>query len=100
VSPPQNWFEILSIQSNGSGYGTTETSPTGDVYIYALGEDGTGLYLYTSGENCPNGSCDVPLGTVMSWKLSDGVPTALTGPLNTGSNAIAYGMGVARKSGD
>jgi hypothetical protein len=24
VIPPQNWFEILSINSNGSGYGTTE----------------------------------------------------------------------------
>jgi Lactonase, 7-bladed beta-propeller len=100
VSPPQNWFEILSIASNGSGYGTTETSSTGDVYISALAEDGTGLYLYTSGENCPNGNCGAPEGTVMSWKLSDGVPTALTGPLNTGSNATAYGMGVARKSGD
>jgi DNA-binding beta-propeller fold protein YncE len=99
VSSPQNWFEILSIQSNGSGYGTTETSSTGDLYLYALAEDGTGLYLYASGMNCPNGSCDAAAGTVTSWKLSDGVPTALT-TLDTGSNATAYGMGVARKSGD
>ena len=100
VIPPQNWFEILSITSNGSGYGTTQTSSTGDVYVDALAEDGTGLYLYTSGANCPNGSCENSIGYVMSWKLNDGVPTALTGPLNTGSNAWADGLGVARKSGD
>ena len=99
VSPPQNWFEILSIASNGSGYGTTESSSTGDLYLYALGEDGTGQYLYASGMNCPNGSCDPSAGTVTSWKLSDGIPTTLT-TLGTGSNATAYGMGVARKSGD
>ncbi len=98
--PLQNWFEILSIQSNGSGYGTTEASSTGNLILPALAEDGTGLYLYASGENCPNGNCSVPVGVVTSWKLSDGVPKALTGPLNTGSNAPASGMGVARKSGD
>jgi hypothetical protein len=100
VSPPQNWFEILSIASNGSGYGTTETSSTGDVYVDALAEDGTGLYLYASGWNCPEGNCDVSEGTVTSWKLDDGVPTALTGPLSAGSSAAAVGMGIAIKSGD
>ena len=99
TDPPQNWFEILSIASDGSGYGPTQTSSTGDLYLYALAEDGTGLYLYASGMNCPNGSCDPATGAVTSWKLSDGVPSALT-TLNTGSNAPAYGLGVARKSGD
>jgi hypothetical protein len=96
TNPAQNWFEILTIGTNGTITGTEIAPLTDALYIYALAEDGSGQYLYASGMNCPTEAC---VGTVTSWKLDDGVPTALTGPLNTGSNAVAYGMGVALKHG-
>src|SRR5580698_4201077 len=69
------------------------------LLYYTLAEDGSGQYLYASGLNCPNNSCDLSTGTVTSWKLNDGVPTALSGPLSNGSNALANGLAVALKHG-
>lgn len=100
TNPPQNWFEVLEIGTNGT-IGSIQYDPISDALeLYTLAEDGSGQYLYGSGLNCPNGSCDPSTGTVTSWKLGDGgAPTALSGPLSTGSNAIAYGLGVAPKHG-
>ena len=97
--PPENWFEILTIGTNGTVGAAQSASVSGAFYIYTLAEDGSGQYLYASGLNCPNNSCDLSTGTVTSWKLNDGVPTALSGPLSNGSNAIANGLAVALKHG-
>jgi hypothetical protein len=99
--PAQNWFEILTIGTNGTITKTNSTDQlSSEVDFYSLAEDGSGLYLYASGENCPGNTPTSCVGAVSSWKLDDGVPTALTSPLSNGSNAVVYGMGVARKSGD
>lgn len=100
TNPPQTWFETLTIGPNGTVNKAAGMNPMSNLVLPALAEDGTGLYLYASGENCPDGSCQIPMGAVTSWKLDNGIPTALSGPLSTGSNVIASGMGVARKSGD
>ena len=97
--PPENWFEILTIGTNGTVGAAQSASVSGAFYIYTLAEDGSGQYLYASGLNCPNNSCDLSTGTVTSWKLNDGVPTALSGPLSNGSNALANGLAVALKHG-
>jgi hypothetical protein len=95
LPPPQNWFDLLTIASQGSGSGFAVEGNTYTENLFSIAEDGSGLYLYGGGENSNSNG-----GVVTSWKVNDdGDPTALTGPLNTGSTASAN-LAVAVKHGD
>ncbi len=103
TNPPQNWFNYASIGSNGTLSPTSHSNALGgNLYIFALGEDGTGQYLYGTGNDCPSSGCSPTYnGAVGSWKLTDGDPVLLSGPFSTGVNGTtAIAVGVAQKAGD
>jgi hypothetical protein len=100
--PPQNWFDVAGLNSNGSLSSKSEDVEPANMGMYVLTQDGSvsESYLYAGGWSgiCPS-TCT---GGVTSWTISsDGDLTLLSGPLNTGSQTgQVYGIGVARKSGD
>jgi hypothetical protein len=90
------WFDFAAIGSNGTLGPTQEAKE--NLYNMALAEDGTGLYLYAGGstdDDCLHGS-----GTVTSWKVSDGNPVLLSGPLESGLGYCAGPVAAAPKHGD
>ena len=102
-NPPQDWFNYASIGANGTLSPTSHSTVLSEyLYNFALAEDGTGQYLYAGGSYCPSSGCSPNASTaVTSWKLMDGDPVLLSGPLSTeerGTSIIA--VGVARQNGD
>jgi hypothetical protein len=103
TSPPQDWFDVTALNSNGSLGTRSEPGEPANMGMYVLAQDGSAAesYLYAGGwsGSCPPSTCT---GAVTSWTIgSDGDPTLLSGPLNTGSTTgRVLGIGVARKSGD
>jgi hypothetical protein len=89
-------FDFAAIESNGTLGPTQESND--NLYNMALAEDGTGLYLYAGGstaDDCLSGS-----GAVTSWKISDGNPVLLSGPLESGLGYCAGPVAAAPKYGD
>jgi Lactonase, 7-bladed beta-propeller len=100
TSPPQNFFDYASIESNGT-LSPFQVDLVNDQYytFYGFVEDGSGKYLYTGGLNwCSSGSCATAV--VNSWTVGDNGPAALSGPLITASDNTVMTVGAAPKKGD
>jgi 6-phosphogluconolactonase (cycloisomerase 2 family) len=101
TTTPQNWFTKYDILSGGS-LGNNTTIQTGSLMNAPIAEDGSGKYLYVAGadqNNCSLSNCP---NLLSSYTISsNGDPTKLSGPLQTGTQSSAQqGIGVSRKFGD
>jgi hypothetical protein len=103
ANPPQDWFNYASIGSNGTLSPTSHSTVLSEYLSnYAVAEDGSGQYLYATGNYCPSSGCSPNAGTAAtSWKLNDGDPVLLSGPFITGANGdSAIAVGVVPRTGD